>query len=75
MAGAKQQIHEILYIDENFTNMFGPLESADSPLSGDASQALVSQSTVAELLVDTTSTDVYKSPDIRPHLRDLKTNR
>ena len=67
------QIHEILYIDTNFVDLFGPSESTDPPVSGATSQAdNISKATVASLYA---GDDVETPPDIRPHLRDLKSGR
>ena len=62
-----------MFIDSNFAEIFGLSESnATSPFTGDASQACISKISVAELY------DVKLSatpPDIRPHLRDLNSQR
>ena len=51
--------------------MFGdPSDNADSPVSGDASQASISKVSVAALFAGDVDD---KPPDIRPHLCDLRT--
>ena len=72
MAGGPK-INEILFIDSDFAELFGLSENtATSSFTGDASQATISKVSTAELYAgDGNNTP----PDIRPHLRDLTSNR